>query len=186
MKTTSWLTALALSGALVVAEQRSVTRLDGTRIAVAEIDAAVTRLMRVAEVTGVGLAIFNGRRPVYVKAYGVRDKEKNFPLTENSVMTAASLTKSTFAYMVMELVDEGIINLDTPVQEYLPRPLPEYPGYEGLARDLRYKRITPRMLLDHSSGFANLRALELDRTLSLHFDPGSRYAYSGQGIQCCS
>jgi CubicO group peptidase (beta-lactamase class C family) len=183
MKTTSWLAALALSGAVVVAEQRSVMRLDGTRIAVAEIDAAVTRLMRAAEVTGVGLAVFNGRRPVYVKAYGVRDKEKNLPLTENSVMTAASLTKSTFAYVVMQLVDEGIINLDTPVQGYLPRPLPEYPGYEGLARDVRYKRITPRMLLDHSSGFANLRALEPDRTLSLHFDPGSRYAYSGEGIQ---
>jgi CubicO group peptidase (beta-lactamase class C family) len=183
MKTISWLLALALAGAVVVAEQRSVTRLDGTRIAVSEIDAVVTRLMRAAEVTGVGLAIFNGRRPVYVKAYGFRDKEKNLPLTENSVMTAASLTKSTFAYMVMQLVDEGIINLDTPVQAYLPRPLPEYPGYEGLARDVRYKRITPRMLLDHSSGFANLRALEPDRTLSLHFDPGTRYAYSGEGIQ---
>jgi CubicO group peptidase (beta-lactamase class C family) len=158
MKRISWLAALALSGIVVVAEQRSVMRLDGTRIAVADIDAAVTRLMSAAEVTGVGLAIFNDRRPVYMKAYGVRDKEKNLPLTENSVMTAASLTKSTFAYMVLQLVDEGVINLDTPVQDYLPRPLPEYPGYKGLARDVRYKRITPRMLLDHSSGFAKRNA----------------------------
>ena len=77
MRTTSWLLAFAVASAVAVAEPRSVTRLDGTRIAPAEIDAAVARLMRAAEVTGVGVAIFNRRQPVYVKAYGVRDKEKS-------------------------------------------------------------------------------------------------------------
>jgi CubicO group peptidase (beta-lactamase class C family) len=175
--------AVALTGSLAIGNATSVTRLDGTRIRIPEVDAVVTRLMRAAEVTGLGLAIFGDGRPVYVKTYGVRDKEKSLPLTADSVMTAASLSKSAFAYMVMQLVDQGVINLDTPIQQYLHRPLPDYEGYESLAGDLRYKHLTPRILLDHSSGFANLLALEPARKITIHFDPGSRYAYSGQGIQ---
>lgn len=38
------------------------------------------------------------------------------------------------------------------------------------------------MLLTHSSGFANFAFLEPDRKLRLHFAPGSRYAYSGEGL----
>jgi CubicO group peptidase (beta-lactamase class C family) len=39
------------------------------------------------------------------------------------------------------------------------------------------------MLLDHTSGFANLRVLEPGRKTQIHFEPGTRYAYSGQGLQ---
>jgi len=182
MKTTAAVLFMAVAGA-TAAGGPGIKRLDGTRLDVAEVDATVTRLMGAAEVTGLALAIFNDGRPVYMKAYGVRDKEKQLPLTPDSVMTAASFSKSTFAYMVMQLVDEGVIKLDTPVQQYLPRPLPEYEGYESLAGDVHYKQLTPRILLDHSSGFANLRALEPERKIAIHFEPGSRYAYSGQGIQ---
>jgi CubicO group peptidase (beta-lactamase class C family) len=38
------------------------------------------------------------------------------------------------------------------------------------------------MLLSHTSGFANWRWMEEDRKLKIHFEPGSRYAYSGEGI----
>lgn len=177
------LAVVAVIGAYLAANHASVKRLDGTHMAAAEIDATVTRLMRAAEVTGVGIAIFNDRRPVYVKTYGVRDKDTQRPLTTGSVMTAASFTKVAFAYMAMQLVDEGVIVLDTPIQRYLPRPLPEYSGYESLAADARDIRLTPRMLLDHTSGFANLRVLEPGRKTQIHFEPGTRYAYSGQGLQ---
>jgi len=166
----------------VAAKEPSIKRLDGSTIAPAEIDATVTRLMRAAEVTGVGIAILNDGKIAYLKTYGVRDKEKNLPLTEDSVMTAASFTKVAFAYMVMQLVAEGILDLDKPVYQYLPKPLPEYPQYKDLANDPRYKRITARMLLAHTSGFPNWRAFEDDRKLKIHFEPGSRYAYSGEGI----
>jgi CubicO group peptidase (beta-lactamase class C family) len=167
----------------LAASPASVKRLDGSRISTGEIDAIVTRLMHAAQVTGVGIAIFNDRRPVHVKTYGVRDSDKHWPLTTDSVMTAASFTKVAFAYMVLELVDDGMIQLDTPIQRYLPRPLPEYAGYESLAGDARYERLTPRMLLDHTSGFANLRVLEPGRKTQIHFEPGTGYAYSGQGLQ---
>jgi CubicO group peptidase (beta-lactamase class C family) len=97
-------------------------------------------------------------------------------------MTAASFTKVAFAYLVMELVDQGKLDLDKPVYQYLPKSLPEYPNYADLAGDPRYKLITARMLLSHTSGFPNYRRFEDDRKLKIHFQPGSRFAYSGEGI----
>ena len=165
-----------------VSNEPTVKRLDGSTIAPAEIDATVTRLMRAAEVTGVSIAILNDGKLAYLKSYGVADKEKSLPLTEDSVMTAASFTKVAFAYLAMQLVDEKALDLDQPVYKYLPKPLPEYPEYKELANDPRAKRITARMLLSHTSGFPNWRAFENDRKLKIHFEPGSRYAYSGEGI----
>jgi CubicO group peptidase (beta-lactamase class C family) len=175
-----WL-ALA-SASLAVGQQSTVTRLDGSTISAAEIDATMTRLMKAGEVTGAGIAILNNGKVAYLKAYGFRDKEKNLPLTVDSVMSAASISKVAFAYLAMELVDDGVLDLDKPVYQYLPKPLPEYPKYADLAGDPRYKRITARMLLSHTSGFANWRWMEDDRKLKIHFEPGSRYAYSGEGI----
>jgi len=164
------------------AQQPTVTRLDGSKIASTEIDATVTRVMRDAEVTGVGLAIFDQGKIVYLKTYGVRDKDKNLPLTEDSVMTAASLSKVAFACMVMQLVAENLLDLDKPIYQYLPKPLPEYPAYKDLADDPRYKRITARMLLSHTSGFPNWRWTTENRKLNINFEPRSKYAYSGEGI----
>lgn len=163
-------------------QTQSVTRFDGSTITPREIDATVTRLMKAAEVPGVGIAIFDKGKIAYLKAYGERDKEKNLPLTVDSVMYAASFSKVAFAYLAMQLVDDGTLNLDKPIYQYLPQPLPEYPNYKDLADDPRYKRITARMLLSHSSGFANFRWVEDDRKLRIHFEPGSRFAYSGEGI----
>jgi CubicO group peptidase (beta-lactamase class C family) len=97
-------------------------------------------------------------------------------------MTAASLTKPVFAAMVMQLVHERIIELDKPVYECLPKPLPEYPAYKDLGDDQRYKQITMRMLLDHTSGFPNWRRFTEDKKLRIYFPPGSSFAYSSEGI----
>ena len=173
---------IAILALPIAGQQPSIQRLDGSTITSAEIDATVTRLMQAAEVTGVGVAIFNHNKIVYLKAYGVRDKEKNFPLTPDSVMTAASLSKSAFATVVMQLVEQGVLDLDKPVYQYLPKPLPEYRFYHDLANDPRYKQITMRMLLDHTSGFPNWRSFNDDHKLNINFTPGSRFAYSGEGI----
>lgn len=160
----------------------TIQRLDGSGIDVKKIDSTVTRLMAAGEVPGVAIAILNGDKVVYEHAYGLRDTAKKLPLTTNTVMSGASLTKAAFAYMVMQLVQEHKLDLDRPVYEYLPRPLPEYPKYSDLKDDPRYKKITARMLLSHTAGFPNWRAFEDDHELHIHFDPGSRYAYSGEGI----
>jgi len=103
-------------------------------------------------------------------------------------MYGASLTKTVFAYTVMQLADGGKLDLDEPIASRLPQPLPDYPtegryaAWADLAGDARWRRITPRMLLTHSGGFANFAFLEPDRKLHIHFEPGSRYAYSGDGL----
>jgi len=97
-------------------------------------------------------------------------------------MYGASLTKVAFAYMVMQLVDEGRLDLDRSIADYLPRPLPAFEDYADLEGDERWRLITPRILLTHRSGFANMRVLEADHRLSFHFTPGERYAYSNEGI----
>jgi hypothetical protein len=84
------LTIVALGGLLAAAPQATVRRLDGSTISAAEIDATVSRLMRAAEVTGVGISILNHGKVVYQKAYGFRDTEKQLPLTADSVMAGAS------------------------------------------------------------------------------------------------
>jgi CubicO group peptidase (beta-lactamase class C family) len=160
----------------------AIKRLDGSMFTAAEIDGTVTRLMNAAKVTGAGIAILNDGKIVYLKTYGFRDLKKSRPLTPDSVMSAASFTKVVFAYMVMQLVQEGVLDLDKPFYQYLPKPLPEYGRYTDLAGNERYKKITARMLLDHTSGFPNWRRFNDDRKLHIHFEPGSRFAYSGEGI----
>jgi CubicO group peptidase (beta-lactamase class C family) len=162
-----------IGSTFLFAQQLSVTRLDGTKISHSQIDTAVARLMGPARVTGVGIAVWNNNKVVYLKTYGERNTEKHLPLTPESVMTAASLTKPAFATMVMQLVHERVIELDKPVYEYLPKPLPAYPAYKDLTDDPRYKQITMRMLLDHTSGFPNWRRFADDKKLRIYFSPGS-------------
>jgi len=138
--------------------------------------------MSAGHVTGLNLAVINDNKPVFLQSFGLRDKEKKLPMTIDTVCAEASLTKVIFASLVMQLVDEGVIDLDRPIQAYLSKPLPEYPQYHDLAGDERYKKITARMLLSHTAGFPNWRFFNPDEKLNINFEPGSRYAYSGEGI----
>jgi CubicO group peptidase (beta-lactamase class C family) len=174
---------VVLSALQAAAAEPSIRRLDGSLISPAEVDRTIVRLMEAAEVSGVGISILNSGKAVCTKAYGLRDVQNKMPLTVDTVMAGASFTKVAFAYLVMQLVDNGGLNLDSPIQEYLPKPLPDYPGYRDLAEDPRYKKITARMLLSHTAGFPNFRWLNEGHKLNINFDPGSRYAYSGEGIQ---
>lgn len=150
---------LALCAVSAAAGQAQVIRLDGTAVSPAQIDATVTRSMANAHVPGVGIAIFDHGKIVCLKTYGLRDTERRLPLTPDSIMTPASLTKSVVTTLVMGLVRDGIIEFDKPIYTYLPNALPEYPRYHDLAGDPRYKQITMRMLLDHTSGFPKLASL---------------------------
>ncbi|WP_395645944.1 serine hydrolase domain-containing protein [Terricaulis sp.] len=155
-----------------------------------EVDAAAARAMAVSGAQGMAIALIEEGQVVYVNSYGRRNADGD-PLQTDTIMYGASLTKVAFAYTVMQLVDEGVIDLDTTIDHYLPKPLPEYAEqdvedlyarYSDLAGDERWRRITPRMLLTHSSGFANFGFLEPDGRLRIHFDPGSQYSYSGDGM----
>jgi CubicO group peptidase (beta-lactamase class C family) len=143
----------------------------------------VDELMNTREVPGLGVALIHDGRVVFTRTYGKRSLEPARPLQADTVMYGASLTKATFAWFVMQLVDERKIALDAHIGQYLPKPLPEYERYRDLAGDERWRRLTFRMLLNHTTGFANFRWIEPDRKLRFHRDPGTRYGYSGEGLQ---
>ena len=169
-----------------VVDSEKVSRLDGSLITAGEIDATVARVMKGAEVPGVGLAILNDGKIVYLKGYGLRDTEQKLPMTPQTIMSAASFTKVAFGDMVMQLVDKGQLNLDKPVYEYLPKPLPDYPNYQDLASDSRYKKITARMLMSHTSGFPNWRWFNDDRKLNIAFEAGAHATRTQARVWFCS
>ena len=139
-------------------------------------------LMKREGVEALAVAVIEQSTVIQVAAYGRRNVERDLPLTPDTIMYGASLTKAAFAYMVLQLVDEGQLTLDASVAELLPKPLPDYPDYRALAGDQRWRALTPRIMLTHSTGWANFRWLEPDKTLRFHFAPGTRYAYSGEAI----
>lgn len=138
--------------------------------------------MTLQDVKGMAIAVIDEGRVVHVGAYGRRNVERNLPLTTDTIMYAASLTKTAFAYMVLQLVDEGRIELDRSIADYLPRSLPEHEDYADLAGDERWRQLTPRIILNHATGFANFRWLEEDQRLRFHSAPGERYGYSAEGF----
>lgn len=146
------------------------------------IDAEVLRLMNAEDVKGLAVAVIDGDEIVHVAAYGARNVEKNLPLETDTIMYGASLTKAAFSYMVMQLVDEELVDLDTTIDTYLPKPIHEYPDWASLEGDHDWKKLTPRIILTHATGLANLRFLEEGQDLKFHFTPGERYAYSGEGF----
>ena len=157
----------------------------------AAIDAEVSKIMSHTHANGMAVAVIDRGKVRYVHAYGIRNA-KGDPLTTDTVMYGASLTKTVFAYTVMQLVDEGKLNLDTPIKDDLDNPLPSYGPdpvfpdkhgpYKDLAGDSRWEKITPRMCLTHSTGFNNFWFIEPDQKLHIHFEPGTRYSYSGEGF----
>ena len=146
------------------------------------IDAQVEALMQREDVKGMAIAVIEDGDVKHVAAFGYRNVEKQAPLETDTIMYGASLTKTAFSYMIMQLVDEGLFDLDKPLVSYLPKPLGDYQDYIDIADDDRSGLITARHVLTHSTGFANFRWLEDDQKLQFHFEPGARYAYSGEGF----
>lgn len=172
-----------LMGPAAQAQKASIQRLDGSRISVREIERLVSALMDSAKVPGLALAILEDNKVQYVKTFGFRNVQKRLPLEPQTAMYAASFSKAVFAYLVMQLVQEGALDLDKPLYQYLGKPLPEIKDYQDLATDERWKRITARMALTHTTGLPNWRWLEPDEKLRFKFAPGAQYWYSGEGLQ---
>ena len=142
----------------------------------------MVQTMEQADVAGLSCAILNEAQIAYQKAFGYKNIDDGCLNDEQTIFSAASLSKTVFAYLVMVLVEEKILDLDTPLEKYLQRPLYEYPAYADLKGDDRYKQITARMALSHTTGFPNLRFLMPEGKLSILFPPGARHSYSGEGI----
>jgi serine-type D-Ala-D-Ala carboxypeptidase/endopeptidase len=168
---------------------QQIVKLDNKKISIASLEAKIESLMKAADVHGLAIAIFNNSEPVYKKTFGYKNMETKEPLNAAGNIYGASLSKAVFAVMVMKLVEEGVLDLDKPLQDYLPKPIYAYAptkkwhdNYEDLKVDSLYKKITARMCLAHTSGFPNWRWFEPDQKLRVKTVPGARYSYSGEGL----
>ena len=181
------LAAVALLGTGVLwAAEPTIRRLDGTRISVKEADDFARKTLAAAKVTGAQMAIVDQGKLVWSAAYGLRRRDPALPMNTETTTWAASITKSLFGTYVMQLVERGEFSLDTPIAKLLPQPLHTYEPYKEtateLARDPQWLKVTPRILLAHTSGLLNFAFLEPDKKMHLHFAPGTRYGYSGEGL----
>lgn len=108
-------------------------------------------------VPGLGVGIVQDGEIVYTRYFGVQSLDTQAPVTEDSVFCIASITKIFVACAVMQLVERGVIELDAPVAQYLP--------YFRLD-DPRYKEMTVRLMLSHTSGMPDMEESEYDELVA--------------------
>lgn len=135
---------------------------------VAEFDKKIKNAMDSLQVQGMSVAIINNGKIVFNKGYGVTNILSKKKVTKSTFFEAASLSKPVFAFFVLKLVKEGKLDIDKPLFEYL--------AAENIA-DERYKKITTRMVLSHTTGMPNWSEGE---KMQLQFDPGKEFSYSGE------
>ncbi len=153
-----------------------IKTISGKSIKVSQLDGQIKMIMDSIGMPGLSLAIINDSEIVYNNVFGVSNTKTKAPVTKESIFEAASLSKPLFAYFVMKQVEKGILDLDRPLYQYLPFP--------EIEKDERYKSITARMVLSHTSGLPNWRNLDNEEgELNLKFTPGSEFNYSGEGYQ---
>ena len=104
-------------------------------------------------------------------AFGVTDFNSKTPIGHDTVFESGSVSKTAFAYAVMKLCEKGVLDLDTPLTKYTPDRIIE--------NDARLGLITTRRVLSHTTGFQNWRSAK--EPLMIHFTPGERWSYSGEG-----
>lgn len=157
------------------------------------LDEQIPLQMNKLHVQGVSVALIHDSQLEYLKGFGYSDAEKTVPITGDTLFQVASISKPVSAWGVMNLVEEGLIDLDTPVSSYLSRwKLPD--------SEYDHDLVTIRRMLSHSSGIANvggyagvnttaeLQSLEESLTspndadqkgVRVIYQPGSKYQYSG-------
>ena len=143
---------------------------------VATVERLVPLLMKEHHVPAVSIALVKDREVAFSKAWGVADAKTGAPATTATLFEAASMTKPAFAYVALKLAAEGRLDLDRPLAEVVD--LPSVPGQPELSK------VTPRMVLSHTSGLPNWRpgGEERDGPLPVLFEPGSRFGYSGEAF----
>jgi CubicO group peptidase (beta-lactamase class C family) len=150
-----------------------------------DIDEYITDRMRSARIPGVALAIVKGDRIVYMKGYGQADPSGR-PVTPQTPFIIGSITKTFTALAIMQLVEAGKVELDAPVQRYIP--------WFRLADPQASAQITVRMLINQTSGLPHAPTLvtwtwpdspdAIERHVRLlanaqpSFPPGQSFAYS--------
>ena len=137
---------------------------------------SVPQLMKQHNVPGVSVAVLSDRELVWSRGFGVRCSGSPDPVRPETVMEACSMSKPFFTYLLLKLVEEEQFDLKRPLVEYLQE--------DYLEDDPRHRSITAPMVLSHTTGLPNWRkgGWRSGGSLSLAFDPGTSFRYSGEGF----
>ncbi len=148
----------------------------------AGIDRRIDELLNRHPAVGLAVGVVSGGRMVFFRGHGVSNVEACTPITEDTVFRVASITKTFTAIAVMQLCEQGLVDLDAPVNEYL-RDFDLIPAHSG------FRPATLRHLLTHTSGLPEM--IHLSRALRYVF--GESYAldekvpslaeYYGRGLR---
>lgn len=134
---------------------------------------SLPKLMEWANVPGLAVAILKNGKPSWSQGFGTKKAGDDSPVDADTLFGAASLSKPVFAYAILRMRDEKMIDLDRPLWNYLPN--------EDLPAGDNAKLITARHALSHSSGLQNWR-FNRDDKLQFAFTPGEGFQYSGEGF----
>lgn len=152
----------------------------GKQITIAEMDKFLRHQMDSLGLPALSIAFINDGKIVYHRALGVSRIDSPQKVDDQSLFEAASLSKPVFAFLVMKMVEKGKLDLDKPLYQYL--------AFPEIAYDERYKLVTARMVLDHTTGFPNWRWYDKadpklnikDGDMYFAYPPGT-FSYSGEG-----
>jgi CubicO group peptidase (beta-lactamase class C family) len=136
----------------------------GEELAMA-LDSYIEAVMGRFEIPGLTLAVTRGKGVVYTGAFGVRSLDSGEPMRADYLFHMASVSKPFVATAVMQLVEQGRMELDERIVTYLP--------YFELA-DERYGEITVRQMLNHTSGMPDVEDYEWDKP---QYDEGAAERY---------
>ncbi len=136
--------------------------------------AELSRIMQAFAVPGVGIAVVEGGAVVWSRGFGMTNAKTRMRVDTHTVFEDASLSKPVFAYLLMQLAEQGRIALDAPLVRYRrPDYLGDHPWVE---------LITVRDVLRHTTGLPNWRELPATEKLVPMVKPGTRINYSGEAF----
>ena len=136
--------------------------------------ADLPRLMQALRVPAIGMAVVERGEVVWARNLGVTNAETRAPVADDTLFEDASLSKPVFAYLVLQLADQGVIDLDAP--------LVRYRRMDYLADHPWVDLVTARDVLRHSTGMPNWRKNPAHEKLAPAVKPGTRIDYSGEAI----
>jgi CubicO group peptidase (beta-lactamase class C family) len=127
----------------------------------AAIDAYIDGQIRELRIPGLALGIVQGDQIVHLKGFGVADPSGR-PVTPQTPFMIGSVTKSFTALAIMQLVEQGKVELDAPVQRYLPA--------FRVADEAASAQITVRHLLNQTSGLSRATGNQFQASRDMRAD----------------
>ncbi len=151
---------------------------NGETIPVTKFEDKIRKVMDSLDYPGISISIINNSKIVYSNVFGLANSETIEKVTVETVFQGASLSKPLFAYFIMKMMEEGKINLDSPIFPFLEPVFPKEAIEENSLEN--YKLLTPRMILSHTTGIPNWTQ---GKPISIAFKPGTGFSYSGEAYQ---